>query len=219
MEAQLQELIEQIKSEGVATAKQEAQHIVQEAEKQAAAIISDAEAKAEAIRLHTEQEIARKQQGSESALIQASRDLLLATRLQLETFFQGLLEKQTEECFSGKSLAELIFSSIKGFFEEGAAGELHLDEERYQSIEDLLRSGLEDSVVDELSVFPGGPHRPSFSLVMKDGAVYVDVSTKELAELLKPYVNRYLGGVLDRALSEESAVSSSNNQNQTTEQA
>ncbi len=204
MEAQLQDLIDQIKSEGVAASKQEAQRIVQEAEERAKLIIQEAETKAKELRRQTEQEIVRKQSGSEAALIQAGRNLLLATKIQVEQFFQGLLEGEMEKSFSGNSLTELILCSVKGFLQEGAIGELHLDEEKYQAIEEALRKGLEDSVVEELSVFPGGPNRPAFSLAMNDGAVYVDISAQELAELLKPYVNTYVGGVLDKAVQADS---------------
>lgn len=213
MEAQLQELIGHIKSEGVAVAQQQAEDIISEAKVKAATLIAEAEAEALSLRQEAEQEIARKQSGSEAALVQAGRDLLLATRMQVEQFFTALLEKKAAQHFSGEPLAQLILSSVKGYLEAGGVGELHIDEKRYQSIEAALRKGLQDSVVDELSVFPDGPSRPAFSLSMNNGAVYVDVSAKELAQLLKPYVNKYLGTVLDQVVAgkveEETGKSSS----------
>ena len=47
MDIQLQELIDKIKKDGVATAEQQASKIIEEAEKKAAAIIEDAQKKSE----------------------------------------------------------------------------------------------------------------------------------------------------------------------------
>ncbi len=202
MEAQLQELIEQIKEEGVATAKQKAEHIVSDAEAKAATIIAEAEARATAIRQEAEQDIVRKEEGSRAALEQASRDLLLATRTDIEKICTSLLQKATESNFSGDTLAELVFSSVNGFLASGAQGELILDNTRYQELAGSLHQGIQERIEQGLVITPQGESRPGFTLSLQNGAAYIDVSDKELVELLKPYVKRYLADLLDQVVSE-----------------
>ncbi len=202
MEAQLQELIEQIKEEGVATAKQKAEQIVSEAEAKAAAIITEAEARATAIRQEAEQDIARKEGGSRAALEQAGRDLLLATRTHIEKVCTSLLQGATEKNFSGDTLAELVFSSVNGFLANGAQGEILLDDSRYKELAGALHQGLQEKIEQGLVITPQGESRPGFTLSLQNGAAYIEVSDKELVELLKPYVKRYLADLLDQAVTE-----------------
>ncbi|MBP5358734.1 MAG: V-type ATP synthase subunit E, partial [Treponema sp.] len=80
MDVQLQELIDKIKRDGVASAESEAQEIISEAQKKAASIIKDAEEKAEGIVKNARAETQRMEKASEDAIAQAGRNLLISFR-------------------------------------------------------------------------------------------------------------------------------------------
>ena len=80
MEIQLQELIDQIKKDGVEAAETEAESILKSAKAEADRIVSDAKAEAERILLNAKTENDRMVKSSEDAIRQAGRNLLISFR-------------------------------------------------------------------------------------------------------------------------------------------
>ena len=80
MEIQLQELIDQIKNDGVEVAELEAKNIVDSAKTEAAKIIADAKAQADKILSDAKIENERMVKSSEDAIRQAGRNLLISFR-------------------------------------------------------------------------------------------------------------------------------------------
>ena len=80
MEIQLQELIDQIKKDGVAVAETEANNIVDSAKAEAEKIIADAKAQAEKILADAKIENERMVKSSDDAIRQAGRNLLISFR-------------------------------------------------------------------------------------------------------------------------------------------
>ena len=80
MEVQLQELIEQIKKEGVAVAEAEAKAIVDTARADAEKIIADAKAEADRMIAVAKSENERMVKSGEDAIRQAGRNLLISFR-------------------------------------------------------------------------------------------------------------------------------------------
>ncbi|MBO5305996.1 MAG: V-type ATP synthase subunit E, partial [Clostridia bacterium] len=78
MEIQLQELIDQIKKDGVATAEAEAKTIVETARSDAEKIIFGAQAQADKILTDAKTEAERMTKSSEDAIRQAGRNLLIS---------------------------------------------------------------------------------------------------------------------------------------------
>ena len=80
MEIQLQELIDQIKKDGVASAEAQAESILNSAKAEAEKIISDAQAQADKILQNAKNENERMVKSSEDAIRQAGRNLLISFR-------------------------------------------------------------------------------------------------------------------------------------------
>ena len=80
MEIQLQELLEKIKSNGVAVAEQEATAILEAANAKAEEIVSSAKEVADRILCQARDENARMVKSSEDAIRQAGRNLLISFR-------------------------------------------------------------------------------------------------------------------------------------------
>ena len=80
MEIQLQELIDQIKKDGVEAAETQAEAILTAAKAEADKIISDAKSQAEKLMLDAKAENERTVKSGEDALRQAGRNLLISFR-------------------------------------------------------------------------------------------------------------------------------------------
>ena len=80
MEIQLQDIIEQIKKDGVKSAEAEAQSIIDAAKAEAAKIISDAQIQADKMVQNAKNENERMVKSSEDAIRQAGRNLLISFR-------------------------------------------------------------------------------------------------------------------------------------------
>ncbi|MGN1267147.1 MAG: hypothetical protein ACI4UH_04330, partial [Dorea sp.] len=80
MEIQLQDLIDQIKKDGVESAEAEADAILNAAKAEAAKIISDAQVQADKMLLNAKNENERMVKSSEDAIRQAGRNLLISFR-------------------------------------------------------------------------------------------------------------------------------------------
>ena len=96
MDIQLQELIDKIKKDGVASAEKEAAEIVKNAEAKAASIIDEAQKKSDDMIKNAKAEISRLEKASEDAITQASRNMLLSFRDSLVKELSRLISDETE---------------------------------------------------------------------------------------------------------------------------
>ena len=87
MDVQLQELIDKIKRDGVASAETAAQKIISDAEAKAATIVKEAEEKADGILKSAKAETERMEKASEDAITQAGRNLIISFRDGTDIFF------------------------------------------------------------------------------------------------------------------------------------
>ena len=114
MEVTLQDLIESIKKDGVETAEQRAEEIIQAANNKAESIISEAQGKAAKMILDAEKTSKMKEQSSISSVIQASRDLLLSLQKEITAIFSLLLQKRLGKEFNNETLlVDLIKDLMK----------------------------------------------------------------------------------------------------------
>ena len=95
MDVQLQELIDKIKKDGVASAQSSAAAIVAEAEKKAAAIVAEAEEKAAGIVKAAKSETERMEKASIDAVRQAGRNLILEFRDSITAELSALTASET----------------------------------------------------------------------------------------------------------------------------
>ena len=108
MEVQLQELIEQIKKDGVETAEAEAKAIVEAAKSDAEKIISDAQAQADKILLNAKAENDRMVKSSEDAIRQAGRNLLISFRESVTRELNAIVSENVTAVYSSDALAGLV---------------------------------------------------------------------------------------------------------------
>jgi V/A-type H+-transporting ATPase subunit E len=111
MDAQLQELIDRIKAEGVKSAEAEAERIRQEAQRRADEIVAEAHKSAADIVARGQAEADRFDQTSQEAVRQAARNTILSLRSQITAIFRALTETEVGKVLTGKVLEDAGQSS------------------------------------------------------------------------------------------------------------
>jgi V/A-type H+-transporting ATPase subunit E len=197
MDIQVQELIDKIKKDGIDAASGEAARIKEEAEAEGRRIVESAKKEADGIISRGKQDAERSEKAGIAALEQASRNLVLAFKEEIQSLLDKLISEQVSADYGNDvlkaALPELlktwvtkgennlivllpegVLSAIQGFFYEKLTGELW--------------KGVELKSSRKLS--------SGFRITNKEGSVYYDFSTESVAELLSAYLNPKLAEIL-----------------------
>ncbi|MFP4010914.1 MAG: V-type ATP synthase subunit E [Spirochaetaceae bacterium] len=200
MDAQLNEIIETIKAEGVQTAEREAQEIKKKAEEEAQQTIRDAERRAGEIVENARAEARKLEAGGKEALTQAGRDLILNLQHRITALFDAVVAQSTGEAFTVDTMSEAVVALIKGW-QEHQTGELAvlLPESQRDEIERRLRTRLVEEIKSGLEIRPVHGIDAGFRIAVKDGSVYYDFTAEGVAQVLSAYLNPRLRDVIKQA--------------------
>lgn len=200
MDVQLQELIDKIKKDGVATAEAEAAKKIADAEKKAEAIIADAQSKAADIIKNAKAETERMEKASEEAIVQAGRNMLLSFKDSLVNELNGLVQAETAKAETSV-LAKLVPETVKAWAKNADASELSvlLSEKDLKDLESSLTSELKAEISKGLEIKPDKTLSAGFRIGVKNGAAYYDYSAEALAEMFSAYLNPRVAGLMKTA--------------------
>ncbi len=200
MDVQLQELIDRIKSEGVASAEKQAAAIVEEAEKKAKAIVSEAEGKAKTIVEAAKQKEEQMVRSGEDALVQAGRDLLLNLQDKVTSLFNAVIETETANVLSGEILESAVVKIISAWSagEEGSVDVL-LPQEELKALESSLRKQLSNKLAEGIEIKPSADLSAGFRISVENGSAFYDFTPTEIATILSQYLNPRLAETLQQA--------------------
>jgi len=201
MELQVQELLERIKSEGIDSAKAEAGRIIAEAEAKAAAMLEDAEKAAseseEAARLR----IQNMENASRVALVQASRDTLLALKVSVQNFFDNLIVASIAEAFDANFVQKILPEILKEMA-KNLQGDIvvSVPEKIHASLDQALaaRMAKELSKGVEFKVFPGID--AGFRISEKTSTVQYDFSAEAVAAIISARLNARLSEIVNESV-------------------
>ena len=112
MEIQLQELIAQIKKDGVAAAETQAEAILASAKAEAEKIISDAKAQADKMVADAKAENAKTVASGEDALRQAGRNLLISFRESVARELKAIVGENVNNVYADDSFSKLIVQTV-----------------------------------------------------------------------------------------------------------
>ena len=204
MDVQLQELIDKIKKDGVASAEETAAGIIAEAEKKAAAIIEDAKQKAESFEKEAKAAAAGQQKAGEDALRQASRNLLISFRDGIGAQLRAVVEDETVKAYSKDLLAKLVPETVKAWSAKSDAGDLSvlLSKSDLDSLEGGLKGTLKDEISKGLEIKADKTLESGFRIGLKDGSAYYDYSAESVAELFSAYLNPKIAQIMKDAAKE-----------------
>ncbi|MCR4734767.1 MAG: V-type ATP synthase subunit E [Treponema sp.] len=201
MDVQLQELIDKIKKDGVASAQVEAAKIIENAEKKAAGIISDAQDKAAEIVKNAKKETERMEKASEEAITQAGRNMLISFKDSLISELDLLIQAETEKALAKDVLAKLVPETIKAWAKNADASELSvlLSEKDLKNLESAFTSELKAEIAKGMEIKPDKTLSAGFRIGVNNGSAYYDYSAESLAEMFAAYLNPKVADLMKEA--------------------
>ena len=201
MEIQLQELIDQIKKDGVAAAETEAESILQAAKAEAETILSNARAEADQIVLRAKTEQERLVKSGEDAIRQAGRNLLLSFRESVVRELTAVVRDNVEAVNSSETFAQLILRAVEGWAALPDAGDLTvlLNSADLARLEKTLLADLKARVQNGVTLKASDHFDGGFRIAMQDDGVYYDFSAEAVVEMLSNYLSPNITALLKEA--------------------
>ena len=201
MEIQLQELIDQIRKDGVEAAETEAETIINSAKEKAEKIIADAQAQADKILLEAKNENERMVKSSEDAIRQAGRNLLISFREGVTREMNAILNKNVTAVYSSESLAQIIINAVESWASKPDAENITviLSSESLKSLEDTLLAGLKERMLEGVTLKVGDNFDGGFRISANDTGAYYDYSAEAVVEMLSAYLSPKVTELLKEA--------------------
>ena len=202
MEIQLQELIDRIKKDGIESASQEAARLKREAEGEAQRVLEAARKEAADIVARGKQESERSEKAGIAALEQASRNLILAFKAEVEALLDKIVLRESSAAYGEDTFKTALPDILKAWVSKG--GDKGIDVLLSEADLNKLQSWFSSKLSAE---FKGGVELKSdrnlsagFRIGEKDGSAYYDFSAESVAELLSSYLNPRLAATLKTAV-------------------
>ena len=201
MEVQLQELIEQIKKDGVAAAETEAKAIVDSAQEKAEKIVADAKAQAEKILADAKSETERMTKSSEDAIRQAGRNLLISFRESVARELKSIIGENVNAVYSSESLAQLIINVVENWANKPDAEDIAviLSSDDLKNMEEVLLASLKDKMLKGVTLKANDNFDGGFRIVVNNGSAYYDYSTEAVVDMLSNYLSPKVTELLKEA--------------------
>lgn len=201
MEIQLQELIDQIKKNGVEAAESEAASILEAAGEEAAKIRSEAAAEAEKILAEAREESARFAQAGEDAVRQAGRNLLISFRESVNRELDGIMKREVDAAYSSAEAAPVILKAVEAWAAQGEGEDLSvlLNARDLERLEGAFLTLLREKLAAGVTLKPRDDFDGGFRIALKNDTVYYDYSAQAVAEMLAAYLNPKVAALLKEA--------------------
>jgi len=201
MEVQLQELIEQIKKEGVEAAETEAKTIVDAARAEAQKILADAQAQAEKLLANAKAENDRIVKSSEDAIRQAGRNLLISFRESVARELRAILGEQVTAVYSSEDFTKLIIKVVEGFAAKPETEDVTviLNPDDLCAMESILVAGLKDRMEKGVTLKANDHVDVGFRIAVNGDGAYYDYSAGEIVEMLSRYLSPRVTELLKEA--------------------
>jgi V/A-type H+-transporting ATPase subunit E len=201
MEIQLQELIDQIKKNGVEAAETEAIAITDAAKAEAQKIIADAQAQAEKILASAKAENDRIVRSGEDAIRQAGRNLLISFRESVTRELEVILAKNVSDVYSSEAFSKLIVSVIEAWSQKPEADDISviLNTKDLEALEECLLASVKDKMLSGVTLKANDNFDGGFRIAVNEGSAYYDYSTDSVVEMLSNYLSPKVAKLLKEA--------------------
>lgn len=201
MEIQLQELIDQIKKDGVETAEKEAAAILEAAKAEADKMIKNAKSEADKILENAKAENERMVKSSDDAIRQAGRNVLISFRESVLREVNAILNSNIDKVFSSEALAKIIVKVIEGWTKKADAQDITviLNSEDLKEVEDLILAALKEKMLKGVTLKSGDNFDGGFRISVKGGTAYYDYSTESVVDMLSGYLSPKVTKLLKEA--------------------
>ena len=203
MEIQLQELIDKIKKDGVESASEEAARIKHEAESEASQIVAAAKKEADEIVNKGKADVDRSEKAGKAALEQASRNLVLGFKAEIEALLDTIITKAASASYNEDTLKAVLPEILKAWTSsdsDSLSVDLFLSEANLEKLKNWASGCLGAELKKGLELKSDKNLGSGFKIAKKDGSLYYDFSAEAVAEMLSVYLNSHLADVLKTAV-------------------
>ena len=206
MDIQVQELINKIKKDGIESASEEAARIKREAEAEAKQIVEAAKKEADEIVSKGKQDAERFEKAGVAALEQASRNLVLAFKGEIQTLLDEIVAAQVGKSLGDDVLKAVIPELIKSWSAKRSGGgasslAVLLPEASLGKLQAFFKTKLAAELKKGLELRADRNLAGGFRIAQKDGSAYYDFSADSVAEMLCVYLNPKLAEILKASVS------------------
>ena len=201
MEIQLQELIDQIKNDGVKAAECEADAILASAKAEAEKIVAEAKAEADKIIANAKSENDRIVKSGEDAIRQAGRNLLISFRESVTRELNVILGENVSAVYSSENLAKIVINVVESWAkkEDADSIEVILNSESLKEFEDTILAGLKEKMICGVTLKANDNFDGGFRIAVNDGGAYYDYSAEAVVEMLSNYLSPKITNLLKEA--------------------
>ncbi|AEF86698.1 V-type ATP synthase subunit E (V-type ATPase subunit E) [Treponema primitia ZAS-2] len=197
MEIQLQELIDKIKKDGITSASEEASKLKSQAEADAGRITESARKEAAEIVSKAKADAERLEKAGTAALEQASRNLVLAFKGEIDALLSKIVAAKTGSSYGDDTLKAILPELVKSWASKGSDSlDLILSEDNLTKLRGYFNEQLASEISKGVELKSDRNLGAGFRIASKDGAAYYDFSAESVAELLSAYLNPRLSEIL-----------------------
>lgn len=201
MEIQLQELIDQIKKDGIETAEAQAESILDSAKAEAREIIAQAQAQADKILLNAKNENDKIVKAGEDALRQAGRNLLISFRESVSRELKALVGENVAGVYSSDAFSALVVKAVENWTEKADAEDLTviLNSSDLEKLEKTLLAELNAKMLKGITLKASDNFAGGFRIAEKNGGAYYDYSAEAVVDMLSNYLSPKVTAILKEA--------------------
>ena len=201
MEIQLQELIEQIKKDGVDAAETQAEAIVKSAKAEAEKIISSAQAEADKIIANAKSENEKNVKSAEDAIRQAGRNLLISFRESVTRELETIVSNNVNAVYSSDVFVKLIINVIEGWAGKPESEDISviLNSGDLAKLEETLLAELKAKMLGGITLKANDNFDGGFRIAVNNGTVYYDYSAEAVTDMLANYLSPKVTALLKEA--------------------
>jgi V/A-type H+-transporting ATPase subunit E len=201
VDIQLQELIEKIKKEGIESAQAEATKIKANAEAEAKEMVEQAKHQADNIMAQCKADAQQSEKSGMAALEQASRNLLLGFKGEIQTLLDKLVSDTINSAYSIEVIKEILPDLIKNWAAKNTDSlSVLLPEKEIKRLDDAFKANLVSKLKGGVEIKVGKNIETGFVIAEKDGKLFYDFSAEAVANMLSVYLNSKLAEILKKAV-------------------
>lgn len=196
MEVKLDSLIEKIKKEGIEEAQQTSGEVVGRARQEAQEILDNARREAERTIEEAKQQAARIEENGKLALQQATRDIELLLKQQVDALFTRVFRQQTGAVLDPEFVKQLILKLAQDWG-KGQSLEVEVSAADRERLQALLAAGVAQELQQGISLSVNARISKGFHIGMKGEDAYFDFTAETVGEVLKSFLSPTLKQLLD----------------------
>lgn len=201
MEIQLQDLLDQIKKDGVAAAEAEAASILAAAKAEAEKIVADAQQQADKLLMSAKAENDRMVASSEDAIRQAGRNLLISFRESVARELTAIVGENVTAVYSSDALAQLVTRVVESWASNPNAEDIAviLNTQDLQALETTILAGLKEKMLQGVTLKANDNFDGGFRIAVNNGSAYYDYSAEAVVDMLSGYLSPKVTQLLKEA--------------------